>query len=107
MSTVERAHDCLCNVDMGDGPQSDWMVKVKQDTFKSNFDMRSRELPEMLEEMDAQGVRRAVLITSIVKPSQRATDVRRGPTRPIQPGSRGSQPAPAHAHPPGPRVVRG
>jgi predicted TIM-barrel fold metal-dependent hydrolase len=59
---------------MGEGPQSDWMVKVKQDTFKSNFDLRSRELPEMLEEMDAQGVRRAVLITSVAKPSKRATD---------------------------------
>jgi uncharacterized protein len=72
MTTAERAHDCLCNVDMGDGKQAEWMTKVKQDTFKSNFEMRSRELPEMLEEMDAHGVRRAVLLTSVAKPSERA-----------------------------------
>lgn len=74
MSTVERANDCLCNVDMGDGPQPDWMMKVKDDYFKSNFNMRSRELPEMLEEMDTVGVRRAVLMTNIVTPSKRAIE---------------------------------
>ena len=72
MSTVARAHDCLCNVDMGDVVQPDWMVRVKEDYFKSNFTMRSRELPEMLEEMDARGVRRAVLMTNIANPSARA-----------------------------------
>ncbi|HEX4245624.1 MAG TPA: amidohydrolase family protein [Acidimicrobiales bacterium] len=72
MTTVERAHDCLCNVDMGDVVQPDWMIRVKEDYFKSNFNMRSRELPEMLEEMDARGVRRAVLVTNITKPSKRA-----------------------------------
>ncbi|MGA7416683.1 MAG: amidohydrolase family protein [Acidimicrobiales bacterium] len=72
MTRVERANDCLCNVDMGDVVQPDWMVRVKEDYFKSNFNMRSRELPEMLEEMDAHGVRRAVLMTNITKPSKRA-----------------------------------
>ena len=74
MSTVERASDCLCNVDMGDGPQPDWMMKVKEDYFKSNFNMRSRELPEMLEEMDTLGVHRAVLMTNVVTPSKRAAE---------------------------------
>jgi uncharacterized protein len=74
MSTVRRAHDCLVNVDMGDGPQPDWMVRVKEDYFKADSSMfRSRELPELLDEMDAQGVRRAVLMTNITKPSKRAT----------------------------------
>jgi uncharacterized protein len=74
VSTVERAHDCLVNVDMGEGPQPDWMVRVKEDYFKADSSMfRSRELPELLDEMDAQGVRRAVLMTNITKPSQRAT----------------------------------
>ena len=72
MTTVERVHDCLCNVDMGDVAQPDWMIRVKEDYFKSNFNMRSRELPEMLEEMDAHGVRRAVLLTNSIKPSKRA-----------------------------------
>jgi predicted TIM-barrel fold metal-dependent hydrolase len=72
MSTVRRAHDCLVNVDMGDGPQPDWMVRVKEDYFKADSSMfRSRELPELLEEMDAQGVRRAVLMTNITRSSKR------------------------------------
>jgi uncharacterized protein len=74
VTTVERAHDCLCNVDMGDAVQSDWMIRVKEDYFKSNFNMRSRELPEMLEEMDAHGVRRAILLTNSTKPSKRAEE---------------------------------
>ena len=74
MTKVERAHDCLCNVDMGDAVQPDWMIRVKEDYFKSNFNMRSRELPEMIEEMDAHGVRRAVLLTNSIKPSQRAQE---------------------------------
>lgn len=74
MITVARGHDCLCNVDMGDVVQPDWMIRVKEDYFKSNFNMRSRELPEMLEEMDALGVRRAVLLTSVTKPSKRAEE---------------------------------
>jgi uncharacterized protein len=73
VSTVGRAHDCLVNVDMGDGPQPDWMVRVKEDYFKADSSMfRSRELPELLDEMDAQGVRRAVLMTNVTKPSKRA-----------------------------------
>ncbi len=74
MITVARAHDCLCNVDMGDVVQPDWMIRVKEDYFKSNFNMRSRELPEMLEEMDAHEVRRAVLLTNVTKPSKRAEE---------------------------------
>jgi hypothetical protein len=46
--------------------------RVKEDYFTSSFNMRSRELPEMLEEMDAHGVRRAVLLTNSTKPSTRA-----------------------------------
>jgi predicted TIM-barrel fold metal-dependent hydrolase len=73
MATVQRAHDCLVNVDMGDVKQPEWMVRVKEDYFKAGESMfRSRELPELLEEMDAQGVHRAVLMTNITKPSKRA-----------------------------------
>ena len=73
MTTVRRAHDCLVNVDMGEGPQPDWMVRVKEDYFKADESMfRSRELPELLDEMDGQGVRRAVLMTNVARPSKRA-----------------------------------
>jgi len=59
---------------MGDGPQPDWMVRVKEDYFKADESMfRSRELTELLDEMDANGVQRAVLMTNIREPSKRAT----------------------------------
>ncbi|MBO0729818.1 MAG: amidohydrolase family protein [Acidimicrobiaceae bacterium] len=71
---MRRANDCLVNVDMGEGPQPDWMVRVKEDYFKADDSMfRSRELPELLDEMDAHGVQRAVLLTSVQQPSRRAT----------------------------------
>jgi len=74
VSTVPRAHDCLVNVDMGDAPQPDWMVRVKEDYFKADESMfASRELPELLDEMDENGVQRAVLMTNIRNPSKRAT----------------------------------
>ncbi|EFC85286.1 amidohydrolase family protein [Parafrankia sp. EUN1f] len=71
---MTRAIDCLVNVDFGDTKkQPDWMVRVKEDYFKGgdNF-FRSPELPELLEDMDANGVERAVLIAKAGKPDGRA-----------------------------------
>jgi predicted TIM-barrel fold metal-dependent hydrolase len=73
VSSERRVIDCLVNVDMGDMKPPDWMVRVKEDTFKAADSMfRSRELPELLEEMDSQGVQRAILLTNLAKPSERA-----------------------------------
>ncbi len=73
MSTVQRAIDCLINVDMGDQKPPDWMVRVKEDTFRADDSMfRNRELPELIEEMDEQGGARAILLTNFSKPSERA-----------------------------------
>ncbi len=73
MSTVQRAIDCLVNVDMGDQKPPEWMVRVKEDTFRADDSMfRNRELPELIEEMDGQGVARAILLTNLSKPSERA-----------------------------------
>ena len=73
MSAAQRVIDGLVNVDLGDQKPPDWMVRVKEDTFKAGDSMlRSRELPELLEEMDAQGVQRAILLTNLAKPSERA-----------------------------------
>lgn len=73
MSTLQRAIDCLVNVDMGDQEPPDWMVRVKEDTFRADESMfRNRELPELIDEMDGQGVARAILLTSLSKPSERA-----------------------------------
>jgi predicted TIM-barrel fold metal-dependent hydrolase len=68
-----RAIDCLVNVDMGDGPQPDWMVRVKDDYFKADDSFfKSPELPELLDDMDANGVERAILLTSVKAAEGRA-----------------------------------
>lgn len=63
MTTVRRAHDMLTNVDMGEQKPPEWMIRVKEDTFKGGASfLANRELDEVLEEMDTLGVERAVLI---------------------------------------------
>ena len=66
---MTRAIDCLVNVDMGDMEPPEWMIRVKEDTFKagSSF-LRSPELNELLDDMDANGVERAILLSKIGKP---------------------------------------
>lgn len=70
---MNRAIDCLVNVDLGDQKQPAWMTRVKEDTFKGGASfMQSRELPELLDDMDAHGVERAVLLTNLSKKDDRA-----------------------------------
>jgi uncharacterized protein len=70
---VTRAHDLLVNTDMGDTEQPAWMVRVKEDYFKAGQSMfTSRELDELLAEMDEHGVERAVILTNLYRPSKRA-----------------------------------
>ena len=72
MGVVARAHDLLVNTDMGDTKQPEWMVRVKEDYFKAGESMfTSRELPELLDEMDRMGVERSVLMTNLARPSKR------------------------------------
>jgi predicted TIM-barrel fold metal-dependent hydrolase len=64
----KRVHDCLINVHFGDTTQSEWMVRVKDDYFKradSIFD--TWEMSAVLDEMDAQGVERAILSTNVTR----------------------------------------
>jgi predicted TIM-barrel fold metal-dependent hydrolase len=68
-----RAIDCLVNTDMGDQKPPDWMIRVKEDTFRAGASMlQSRELPELLDELDEQGVERAILLTRLGKTESRA-----------------------------------
>ena len=61
---MTKAIDCLVNVDMGDMKQPDWMIRVKEDYFKGGDSFfKSPELPELLDDMDANGVERAILLT--------------------------------------------
>jgi uncharacterized protein len=67
--------DCLVNVDLGDTKPPEWMVRVKDDYFKGGESfLESPELPELFDEMDANGVERAILLTNLGKddhPAQR------------------------------------
>jgi predicted TIM-barrel fold metal-dependent hydrolase len=70
---VTTAIDCLVNVDMGDRKQPEWMIRVKEDYFKAGDSfLKSPELDELLEDMDAHGVERAVLLTKIGTVEDRA-----------------------------------
>jgi predicted TIM-barrel fold metal-dependent hydrolase len=68
-----RAHDLLTNIDMGDHEPPEWMIRVKEDTFKGGAAfLASRDLDEVLEEMDALGVERAVILGRMSGLSDRA-----------------------------------
>jgi uncharacterized protein len=70
---MTRAIDCLVNVDMGDQPQPEWMVRVKDDYFKGGDSFfKSPELSELLDDMDANGVERAILMTNVKATEGRA-----------------------------------
>ena len=62
---MTRAIDCLVNVDFADREMPDWMTRVKDDYFKGSFDFSSPELDQLLEDMDAQGVEKAILMTQV------------------------------------------
>jgi predicted TIM-barrel fold metal-dependent hydrolase len=63
---MSRAIDCLVNVELGDQQQPDWMVRVKEDYFKGGDSFfKSPELSELLDDMDTNGVERAILMTGV------------------------------------------
>ncbi|MQY24113.1 amidohydrolase family protein [Nocardia macrotermitis] len=65
--------DCLVNVHFGEREQPPWMLKVRDDYFKGPDSLYAQvELPELLDEMDEQGVERAILMYSMAKPSSTA-----------------------------------
>ena len=70
---MTTAIDGLVNVGFADEMQPDWMVRVKEDYFKGDDSFfHSPELPELLENMDAQGVSRAILMTQVGAVDDRA-----------------------------------
>jgi predicted TIM-barrel fold metal-dependent hydrolase len=70
---VTRAIDCLVNVDLGAQEPPDWMIRVRDDYFKGGEGfLRSRELPELLDDMDRNGVERAILLTTLQGDDDRA-----------------------------------
>ena len=72
---MTRAIDCLVNVDFAERAMPDWMVRVKEDYFKGGESFfKSPELNELLEDMDANGVERCILMTNLNTPQGRAFD---------------------------------
>ncbi|SPM41591.1 Predicted metal-dependent hydrolase, TIM-barrel fold [Mycobacterium numidiamassiliense] len=70
-SSVGHVIDCLVNVHFGETEQQPtWMLKVRDDYFKGPESMFAPvDLSALLDEMDEQGVRRAILMDSLAKPS--------------------------------------
>ncbi|NKY25800.1 amidohydrolase family protein [Nocardia gamkensis] len=67
---MRRVNDCLVNVHFGERDQPTWMLKVRDDYFKGGSSMYAQvDLTELLDEMDEQGVEKAILMFSMVKPS--------------------------------------
>ncbi|WP_019931720.1 amidohydrolase family protein [Nocardia sp. BMG111209] len=68
---MTAAIDCLVNVHFGETEkQPGWMLKVRDDYFKGPSSMYDQvELSALLDEMDEMGVRRAILLDSLSKPS--------------------------------------
>jgi uncharacterized protein len=66
--------DCLINVHFGETEQQpSWMVTIRDDYFKGGQSMFAQvDMSELLDEMDEQGVERAVLMDSLAKPSVNA-----------------------------------
>ncbi len=70
---MTTAIDCLVNVDFADMKVPSYLKRVKEDYFKAGDDfLKSPELPELLDDMDAQGVSRAVLLTKVGAEGDRA-----------------------------------
>lgn len=70
---MRKVIDCLVNVHFGEQQQPDWMLKVRDDYFKGPKSLYEQvELGALLEEMDEQGVEKAVLMYSMKKPSATA-----------------------------------
>jgi predicted TIM-barrel fold metal-dependent hydrolase len=58
---------------MGDRRQPEWMVRVKEDYFKAGDSFfTSPELSQLIDDMDAHGVERAILLTQVGATESRA-----------------------------------
>ncbi|WP_280256479.1 amidohydrolase family protein [Nocardia abscessus] len=70
---MRKVNDCLVNVHFGEREQPTWMLKVRDDYFKGGSSMYAQvDLTELLDEMDEQGVEKAILMYSMAKPSTTA-----------------------------------
>jgi predicted TIM-barrel fold metal-dependent hydrolase len=69
MTRALRANDCLVNVHLGDSEQPSWMFQVKNEYFKKDDSIFGpADLSKVIDEMDANGVERAVLTGNAITP---------------------------------------
>ena len=68
---MTRAIDGLVNVHLGDQAPPKWMVRVKEDYFKADAMFQPVELEALIDEMDANGVQRAILMANFSDPIER------------------------------------
>jgi predicted TIM-barrel fold metal-dependent hydrolase len=70
---MTRAIDCLVNIDIGGKEPPDWLLRVKDDYFKGDESfLKQPELHELIDDMDANGVERAILMASASDRDSRA-----------------------------------
>ncbi|HEY1740372.1 MAG TPA: amidohydrolase family protein [Acidimicrobiia bacterium] len=63
---MTRAIDCLVNIDIGGKVPPEWLLRVKDDYFKGGESfLKQPELSELVDDMDAHGVERAILMTTV------------------------------------------
>lgn len=68
-----RAIDCWINVNMGETPPPEYLIRVKEDYLKGGDDFfRNFEPGDLLPEMDRLGIERAIVTLSVDAPSERA-----------------------------------
>ena len=78
--------------------QPTWMLKVRDDYFKGPESMFAPvDLAELLDEMDEQGVQKAILMDNLAKPSVTARKFVEATARPVRAGDGRGQPAAADA----------
>jgi len=81
MEQPQRAHDCLINVHFGDEDQPEWMHRVKNEYFKQADSIFGKwEMEAVLDEMDRNGVERAVLTANVRQP--KSSSIRFAEARP-------------------------
>ncbi len=68
---MTRAIEGLVNVHLGDQAPPKWMVRVKEDYFKADAMFQPVELESLIDEMDANGVERAILMANFTDPIDR------------------------------------
>ena len=70
---MPRVIDCLVNVDFADRKMPEYMKRVKEDYFKGDDSFfSSPELGQIIEDMDAHGVEKSILIAGIDDTESRA-----------------------------------